>query len=109
MDLVDSLKTIFNPNTAQARELKTQAIALLIYSLTKTYPRIIKYSDYTEIVLNEKQIEASRNYFEDLLTSKPGEVRIVGTSKILIPELIKKYWPWIAGTLGAGYLAGKIL
>jgi len=109
MNLLDSLKSIIDPKNASGRQLKAQAIALLIYTLTKTYPRIINYTDYIEIQLTEKQILAAREYFYEILTSKPGEVRIVGTSKILLPELWRKYWPWALGTFTCGYLVGKVL
>lgn len=108
MDIEQILNMISGPNIFSTKELKTNGIALLIYSLTKTFPRVIKYSDYNEIVLNEKQIAASRQYLSELINSEPGPVRIVGTAQVILPEIIKKYWPYAAGTLIAGYVLGKI-
>jgi len=108
MDLTQILQTITKPDALSSRNLKTQAIALLIFSLTKTYSRIINYAGYDEIILNEKQILASRKYLNDVMNSKPGEVRIVGTGSIILPEVLKKYWPYAVGTLIGGYLLGKI-
>jgi len=91
------------------REAKTQGINLMVNAFTGEYPEINRETDYTEITLNENQIQHAQNQFLEMLESAPGEVRIKNSSEIFIPVITKKYWPYALGVFALGGLLGVML
>lgn len=90
------------------REAKTQALNLLIKNYTGEFATIKRYSSYNQILLNSNQNYKLQGIVEDWWNDEPSDVR-VNVAPVLVPIIIKKYWPWAVGTFVLGALAGFVI
>jgi hypothetical protein len=69
----------------------------------------INYSEnYLTVKFDESQINIMRAYVNMQLEKKePGDIRIPQIGTIILPPLLKKFWPYLAGVLIAGFVIGK--
>jgi len=91
-----------------SRTLKTNAISLFLYSITGESPVIEKYPDYNQLVLSNEQKEKLRQILTEFMAREPGEIRME-LQPIILPVLLKRYWPWLAGISAGALLLGLFL
>lgn len=71
-------------------------------------PMVINYGTYAEIELDQVQQEQLSAWIIRQLDAEPGAVR-VNLAGVFLRVLVRKYWPWIAGTAAAGALGGFLV
>lgn len=90
------------------REALTQALAVPISVLTGRYPKVNRYPERNVIELYPDQIEKAQGYINDWLDKKPGAVQI-DIKPVIIPVILKRYWPWLAGGSAIMVLLGLMI
>lgn len=106
MALLDSL------NPAQ----KAQAFAIPITLITGSKPVIRDFGHYSTIDFNADQRKQIRGFIaEQLSPSKPrrgvplkrGQTGVkINVNSVLLPEVVKHYWYYVAGLVAIGYVLG---
>lgn len=90
------------------RELGTQGLSLTIRGLTGEAPTIERYVDHNKIILTASQKATAQQFLMDSLNKEPGPIRLE-IAEILVPVVIKKYWPIAAAVAGTGAILGFLL
>lgn len=92
------------------REARAQVIALAISSVMGGYPNVNREPETTVISLKPEQLKKAREYLSNWLRSGPSDVR-VDIKPVVVPVILKQYWPLIVGIpVGAGvigYILGR--
>lgn len=106
MALLDAL----NPSA------KARAFSIPITLITGSAPLIRDYGHYSTIDFNADQKKIIRGFIaEQLSPSKPragaqkkrGETGVkINVNSVLLPEVAKHYWYYIAALVGIGYVLG---
>jgi hypothetical protein len=78
------------------REIKTQAYAAAITALTGKYPEIIRTDETNYIELYPDQVEKAQEYLISMIEAEPSDVQI-NVKPVIVPVVLKKYWPWLVG------------
>ncbi len=88
--------------------MKTQAWALFIQSVTGKYPQVKRHDDYNQVLMNKEQIAKMQGYFQNIISMKPGDVR-VNLNSVIAPVIMRKYLGWfILAPLGILTLGGLL-
>jgi hypothetical protein len=95
---------------------KARAFAVPITLITGSAPLIRDYPSYSTIDFNPQQKKIIRGFIaEQLSPSKPragvpkkrGETGVkINVNSVLLPEVAKQYWYYIAALIGIGYALG---
>lgn len=90
------------------KELGTQGASILISQITGEAPIIERYGDYNNIVLTNEQELKLQEFLLSQLNKEPGPVRL-DMGGIVLPVVIKKYWPWAVGAVAVGGVLGVLI
>lgn len=86
---------------------KAESIKLLCNRLFGFVPTVTYYDDHAEIFFDLSQQIIVRNYLEKLMNDKiPSDLRI-NIFPILLPLVIKKFFPYGLGIGAIGFFIGK--
>ena len=89
------------------RQVKSTAYKTAIRMVTGEDPIVTEYDTYTDIAFTDYQVQFLKDKLTQWDKSEPGEVRI-NSKPIILPWVVKKYWPWAIGAVVGGYVLGKI-
>jgi len=89
------------------RTLKKTVWITALATITGEDPIVKEYDTYTDIILTDSQVQFLKEKLTKWDQSDPGEVRI-NVKPVLLPWVVKKYWPWAVGAVVGGFLLGKI-
>lgn len=81
------------------------ALALAVSPITGSVPRVVNYGSYYEIEFTPAQEERLSAWILLQLNKEPGPVR-VDVDGVALRVVTRKYWPYIAGAVGAGFVLG---
>ncbi len=89
------------------RQIKTTAWKTAIRMVTGEDPIVDEYDEYTDIRFTDYQIQFLKDKLTEWNKADPGEVRI-DYKPVILPWVIKKYWPWAAGAVATGFVLGML-
>lgn len=70
-------------------------------------PTVLNYGTYAAIELDAEQEDQIARFIIRQLDREPGQVRI-NLAGVALKVLARKYWPHLAGLVGAGALVGAL-
>lgn len=89
-------------------KIKAEGIALAINQILGFRPTVVYSENYAEIKFTPDQERIARAWIENQMSKKgpPGDIRI-NLVPIVLPLLLTKAFPFLAGAAGVGYFFGK--
>ena len=88
-------------------QAKAFGVAQLFNTLAGVKPEIVDRGTYLQVQFSDDQKKIIHKYFENVLQSKPGRIRI-NWAGLTLPPLVKVYGRWLVIVLIVSYLLGQI-
>lgn len=85
-----------------------RGLALALSPLAGGMPPVTDYSGYSEINFTPEQRDRLAEWTLTQLRKEPGPVR-VSLGPIALRVVTRQYWPWFAGAVALGLVAGYTL
>ncbi len=90
------------------RKIKVDMIVNAINIYFGFRPEVKEYEDHTMISFTPSQRLQLQQWIEGQLSAAPGEIRF-NILPVVLPLILKKSLPWLAGAAGTGFIVGKVV
>jgi len=97
-----------NVFSALAPRATARGLALALAPIAGGSPRVVDYSDYSEITFTPDQEERLAAWILTQLRKEPGPVRIE-SGAVALKVVTRQYGLWFAGAVGVGAFLGYSL